>query len=328
MFRSGDNTLIFVLLRTIYTYKLITIKRICISFLTILLIGTPFIQAEKLIIATYNIRYQSQSDSLEGNGWAQRCPIVCKQVKFYDFEVFGAQEVLHAQLLDMQEQLNEYSYVGVGRTDGKEKGEYAPIFYKKQQFKLLDSGNFWMSEITDKPNKGWDAALPRICTWAKLQDKCSDFTFFFFNLHMDHIGVEARKNSTLLVLHKIKELCADYPVILTGDFNTDQNNANYETIVNSKLLKDTFYEAEIQYALNGTFNDFKPDMKTESRIDHIFVSPEFKVSRYGILTDTYRTKPLEYETVNSANFPKEVSLNKSVARTPSDHFPVMAIVEF
>ena len=303
-------------------------KRIFITFLATAFICFNLLQAEKLIIATYNIRYQNASDSINGNGWVQRCPIICDQVKFYDFEVFGAQEVLHGQLLDMQKQLPEYSYVGVGRDDGKTEGEYAPIFYKKQQFKLLDSGNFWLSPITDRPNKGWDAALPRICTWAKLQDSHTNFTFYFFNLHMDHIGVEARKKSARLVLDEITEMCANQPVILTGDFNVDQHSPNYEILESSEILKDCYKEAAVRYALNGTFNDFNTNMKTDSRIDHIFVSPEFKVLRYGILTDTYRTAPTEYESVKSPNFPTEVSLDKFVARTPSDHFPVMTILEF
>ena len=303
-------------------------KRIIVTFFAIVVVSLHLLHAEKLIVATYNIRNHNSSDSIHGNGWDQRCPVICNQVRFYDFEVFGAQEVLHDQLLDMQAQLPEYDYVGVGRDDGKTKGEYAPVFYKREQFKLLDSGRFWLSQVTDRPNKGWDAALPRICTWAKLQDRHSGFTFFFFNLHMDHIGVEARKNSARLVLEKIADICAGQPVILTGDFNVDQHSPNYEILESSALLKDSYQEAGIRYALNGTFNDFKPDMKTDSRIDHIFVSPGFGVERYGILTDTYRTEALGQKAVNSSNFPKEVSLKKFEARTPSDHFPVMAIVEF
>lgn len=303
-------------------------KRISISFLVFLFLCLHFSYAEKLVVATYNVRNHNSSDSINGNGWVQRCPIICTQVKFYDFEVFGAQEVLHDQLLDMKEQLPEYDYVGVGRDDGDTKGEYAPIFYKKQLFQLLDSGHFWMSEVTDRPNKGWDAALPRICTWAKLKNVESGFEFYFFNLHMDHIGVEARKNSAKLVLKKITEMCDDKPVILTGDFNVDQHSPNYEILECSELLKDTYQEAAIRYALNGTFNDFKSDMKTESRIDHIFVSAGFKVERYGILTDTYRTESQNMKSVSSSNFPKEVSMKKYVARTPSDHFPVMVILNF
>ena len=303
-------------------------KWIFISFLTLLFLSLQFSYAEKLVVAIYNVRNHNSSDSINGNGWAQRCSIICKQVEFYDFEVFGAQEVLHDQLLDMKEQLPGYDYVGVGRDDGETKGEYAPIFYKKQLFQLLDFGHFWMSEVIDRPNKGWDAALPRICTWAKLKDVETGFEFFFFNLHMDHVGVEARRNSARLVLDQIKGICAGLPVILTGDFNVDQHSPNYEILEGSELLKDSYQAATIRYALNGTFNDFKSDMKTESRIDHIFVSPGFKVERYGILTDTYRTESQNTKSVSSSNFPKEVSMKKYVARTPSDHFPVMVILKF
>lgn len=303
-------------------------KRILLVLLTFFLVGIQVTKAEKLTVASFNVRYHNSSDSIKGNGWKQRCPLICNLIRFNDFEVFGAQEVLHDQLKDMLTGLPEYDYIGVGRDDGKTKGEYAPIFYQKDKFIALESGHFWLSEITDRPNKGWDAALPRICTWAKLKDNETGFVFFFFNLHMDHIGVEARKNSAKLVLKKITEMCGDNPVILTGDFNVDQNSPNYAVLEGSDLLNDSYKAAKIRYALNGTFNDFKPDSKTESRIDHVFVSPSFTVERYGVLTDTYRTEISESKSEKSSNFPKEVSLTKYVARTLSDHFPVKVILDF
>lgn len=303
-------------------------KRILFVLLAFSLVGIQISEAKELTVASFNIRYQNVSDSIHGNGWKQRLPVICDLIRFHDFEVFGAQEVLHNQLLDMLTGLPEYDYVGVGRDDGKTKGEYAPIFYQKDKFKVLESGNFWLSEITDRPNKGWDAALPRICTWAKFKDLETGFEFFFFNLHMDHVGVEARKNSAKLVLKKITEMCGDKPVILTGDFNVDQHSPNYAVLEGSELLNDSYEVATVRYALNGTFNDFKADRKTDSRIDHVFVSASFTVERYGVLTDTYRTAIEDSKSEKSGNFPKEVSLTEYVARTPSDHFPVKVVLRF
>ncbi|MCK3682871.1 endonuclease/exonuclease/phosphatase family protein [Maribellus sp. YY47] len=303
-------------------------KRIILVFLVFVFAGIQVLKAEELTVASFNIRYHNSSDSVNGNGWKQRCPVICDLIRFNDFQIFGAQEVLHDQLLDMLAGLPEYNYVGVGRDDGKTKGEYAPIFYQKEKFKALESGHFWLSEVTDRPNKGWDAALPRICTWAKFKDVKSGFEFYFFNLHMDHIGVEARKNSAKLVLKKITEMCDNKPVILTGDFNVDQHSPNYAVLESSDLLKDSYLAAQVKYALNGTFNNFKPDMFTDSRIDHVFVSPDFTVERYGVLTDTYRTEIAESKSEKSGNFPQEVSLRKYVARTPSDHFPVKVVLSF
>ncbi|HYF68316.1 MAG TPA: endonuclease/exonuclease/phosphatase family protein [Ohtaekwangia sp.] len=302
-------------------------KRILL-ILVFVLIGIPIIKAQELTVASFNIRYENASDSVNGNGWPQRLPVICDLIRFHNFEIFGAQEVLHGQLVDMLAGLPGYSYVGVGRDDGKTQGEYAPIFYQKDKFKVLKSGNFWLSEITDRPNKGWDAALPRICTWAKMKAFETGFEFYFFNLHMDHRGVEARKNSAKLVLKKITEMCGDNPVILTGDFNVDQHSADYTLLQGSDLLNDAYEVASVRYALNGTFSDFKVNRKTESRIDHVFVSDSFTVARYGVLTDTYRTEIKDGESEQSGNFPKEVSLTKYVARIPSDHFPVKVVLRF
>ncbi|MDR0393607.1 MAG: endonuclease/exonuclease/phosphatase family protein [Tannerella sp.] len=296
-------------------------KKIAFIF-TILSICICFANAQDLIVGSYNIRYDNNSDKANGNGWEKRCPLIAQQILFNDFDIFGTQEVLHNQLNDLADQLPQYGYIGVGRDDGKTKGEYVPIFYKKDRFKLLKSGHFWLAENTEYPNKGWDAALPRICTWGEFKDLKRKKKVRFFNLHFDHIGVEARSKSAILILNKIKEMCGkDDAVILTGDFNVDQTNESYKLLAGSGILNDTYETAGMRYALNGTFNSFKSDGYTNSRIDHIFVSDKFKVDRYGILTDSYRT-PVNDTKPNTGDFPKEVFSVKAEARMLSDHFPV------
>lgn len=285
-------------------------------------------QAQKLNVASYNIRQANSGDTKAGNGWERRAPIVCQLIRFHDFDIFGSQEVYNSQLNDMLGLLPEYSYIGVGRDDGKTKGEYSPIFYKKDMFRLLKSGHFWLSENTDYPNRGWDAVLPRICTWGQFKDKRSGLRFWFFNLHMDHVGVEARRHSARLVLDKIKEMCGKDPVILTGDFNVDQTHQSYAMLKDSGILEDSYLKAKINYTSNGTFNDYDPNLFTDSRIDHIFVSPMFGVERYGVLTDIYWTKKETGKAVNSGNFPKEVSLTDYEVRVPSDHYPVKVVLTY
>jgi len=260
--------------------------------------------AQRFNIGTYNLRYANHGDSLHGNGWGQRLPVIAAQVRFHDFDIFGTQEGLDHMLEGLRDSLPDYAYIGIGRDDGKQAGEHSAIFYKTNKFKLLEHGDFWLSEITDRPNKGWDAVLPRICTWGKFRETGTGFIFYMFNLHMDHVGVQARAESAKMILAKIKTFPASMPVILTGDFNVDQTSESYKLINNSGVLRDCYELSPIRLATNGTFNNFHTDGKTDSRIDHIFVTRQFRVARYGILTDTY------------------------CGRTPSDHFPVEAQVEF
>lgn len=281
-----------------------------------------------MVIGTYNIRNANAGDSTNGNGWGQRYSYVAQLVQFHGFDIFGTQEGKYHQLQDLKNAMPGYDYIGVGRDDGKQGGEYSAIFYRTAKFEVLDHGDFWLSTVTDRPNKGWDAVLPRICTWGKFRDKETGFTFLFFNLHMDHIGVQARAESAKLILKKVKEFPEKLPAVLTGDFNVDQTNESYLLLDNSGIMRDSYQIADFKYAPNGTFNNFHTDMKTDSRIDHIFLTKEFKVKRYGILTDTYRMEVKDSDKKEqSANFPKEVSLRKYIARTPSDHFPVMIEVE-
>lgn len=267
----------------------------------------------QLNIATYNIRNNSDYDRKNNNGWEQRCPVICNMIKFHNFDIIGMQEVKHGQINDMLELLPEYDYIGVGRDDGKTAGEYTPIYYNRSKIKLLETGNFWLSETTDIPSKGWDANLPRVCTWGKF--KMGKKTFWVFNTHFDHIGVQARLESSKLILAKMEEMCGNQPALLMGDFNINQFNEGYILINSSDFLDDSFEKAKFRYASNGTFNDFSTNHKSQDRIDHIFVTESIKVLRYGILTDMYWA-------------PKNPEAKKKeyIIRAPSDHYPVNIIV--
>jgi endonuclease/exonuclease/phosphatase family metal-dependent hydrolase len=294
----------------------------------LLLTIAPACFSQTFNVATYNIRNDNnKDDAARGDGWKDRLPVVAGLIRFHGFDVFGTQEGLHHQLEDLKGLLPGYAYTGKGRDDGKQSGEYSAIFYNQDKFKLLTAGDFWLSEDTEKPNKGWDAVLPRICSWAKLESKESGKIVYFFNVHFDHVGVTARKESARLILRKVKELAKDHTAILTGDFNVDQNNESYLVINNSNIMQDSYDLAQFKYATNGTFNNFNPNTKTDNRIDHIFLTKDFKVAKYGVLTDTYRSAlTAQDEAYTSGNFPKEVSLKDYRARTPSDHFPVMAVI--
>ena len=261
-----------------------------ILLVAILMVCAVVVSAQDLYVGTYNIRYKNKDDSIKGNVWTKRCQVMCDQINFESPDVLGMQEVLVGQLHDFQRLLDNYSYIGVGRDDGKEAGEYAAIFYKNDRVKLLDSGNFWLNETPDVPKLGWDAACIRICTWGNFKDLRTKKKFYFFNLHMDHVGVVARREAAKLVVSRIKEMAQDAPVVLTGDFNVDQTDEIYGIFAHSGILKDSYENARIRFAENGTFNSFKVETKTDSRIDHVFVSPSFKVEAYGLRTDSYWAK--------------------------------------
>lgn len=279
----------------------------------------------QMLVGSYNIRYKNSGDSINGNLWPKRCQVMCDQVNFMSLDIFGAQEVLHGQLIDMLACLNGYDYIGVGRDDGGTAGEYAAIFYRTDRLRLLASGNFWLNESPDTPGLGWDAACVRICTWGRFagQTVTDDEAFYFFNTHMDHVGVIARREAAKLIVSKIREIAQGAPVILTGDFNVDQNDEIYVIFTESGILKDSYLATRQRFAENGTFNSFNPDLYTESRIDHIFISPETDVYSYGVLTDGYWQPNIESsDTIKGHDAPQQINFSKYTRRLPSDHYPV------
>ena len=295
------------------------------------------LNAQQMLVGSYNIRYKNWNDSVQGEVWQKRCQVICDQVNFMSPDVFGAQEVLYEQLGNMLNALDGYDYIGVGRDDGKHGGEHEAIFYKKDRLTLLDHGDFWLNETPEKPALGWDAACIRICTWGKFchkeqrplkrhglfnRKKPQRDDFYFFNLHMDHVGVVARLEAAKLIVQKIREIAQGYPVIVTGDFNVDQTNEIYTIFTESGLLKDSFDAARIRFAENGTFNAFKTDYFTTSRIDHVLVSPVMNVEAYGVFTNSYWTPDESDDLLKSADAPQEISFDTYIRHNPSDHYPV------
>ena len=289
-----------------------------------LLAFAPYaLSAQDLYIGQYNIRNANAKDSAAGNGWERRCHVVCDILRVESFDIFGSQEVLHSQMADLQRALPEYDFVGVGRNDGKTEGEYAPIFYKKDRIKCLQSGTFWLSETPDVvASVGWDAKYTRICTWGQFKDKKTGKKFWMFNLHMDHRGVEARKQSALLVMDRIKMMCGKQPYILLGDFNVDQFNPIYPMMMESGMFVDCHDAAAVRFAPTGSMNYFKTDFKTDSRIDHVLVSDDFDVLDYTLLTYSYWSEEKPSAEALEAIKAGEEGVVVHKQRLPSDHYPI------
>jgi endonuclease/exonuclease/phosphatase family metal-dependent hydrolase len=162
------------------------------------------------------------------------------------------------------------NHIGVGRKDGKTKGEYSPIFYQKEKYKLLKSNTFWLSETPDTVSKGWDASLERICTYGLFQNRMTQEKIWVFNTHFDHRGVVAREKSIDLITEKVKALNQEnLPLIITGDFNLTPDQApiqkmqsDFEDVQKNLATSDPYY---------GTSNSFNTEKTSKKRIDYIFI---------------------------------------------------------
>ena len=249
---------------------------------------------QELSIMSFNIRYDNPNDGI--NSWTDhdRKKIALSVIKKYHPDILGIQEALYNQVTDISSFLKDYDWIGVGRDDGKLKGEFAPIFYNKTLFKVVDWGYFWLSETPEKPSLGWDArCCNRIATWAHLKG-AKDVVVF--NTHFDHEGTLAQEESSKLLLKKIAEIAQEIPVIVTGDLNVTPNSKPVS------LLKSQLTDTYIKTNPEGTFNGFNDTLLLDKRIDYILTNKHFKTLAFTIIND------------------------KVNARFPSDHFPVMALL--
>lgn len=222
-------------------------------------------------VLSYNIRLYTESDGK--NAWPHRSETVASAIESHD--VAGLQEVLKSQLDDLQRLLPDYDFVGAGRDDGKTRGEYVPIFFRKDRFEKKDSGHFWLSKTTDVPgSKDWDAAITRMATWVVLKDKKSGKEHLHINTHFDHIGKKARQESARIITDKAKTLFNNLPAVLTGDFNCPPTDLPYAVITQeSEEMRwvDTLagYMPEAGQPA-GSWNGFKAI--ENNRIDFIFLA--------------------------------------------------------
>ena len=268
---------------------------------------------ERMHVMSFNIRFDNPDDG--ENAWPYRRQFVASLIRSHA-DLVGTQEGVFRQLEDLEELLAvntpfRYDRVGISRDGYTDKGEFCAIFFRSDRYDLLAHDTFWLSENPDEPGYlGWDAALPRIVTWARLRHKSSDRTFYVFNAHFDHRGSEAREQSARLLLKKVDEIAGNEPVIVMGDLNADEDQEPYKILadvdrgpVRVELL-DGFYHAENGHeGPSSTWNGFS-EIVENRRIDFIFANPQLRIIEHRILTDT------------------------KDGRFPSDHFPVVAELAF
>lgn len=259
-------------------------------------------QAQSLKVMSYNIRLSLESDN--ENSWENRKTEALQLMDHYHPDLFGVQEAVPQQMSDIKNGLRHYDYVGVGRDDGKNKGEYSALFYDTERLQVLESGTFWLSETPDIPSKGWDAAYNRVCTYALLKMKKDGKKFWAFNVHFDHVGNAARVKSAQLILEKIQTFnTKNLPVILMGDLNLTADTEPIKII--SKSLSNTYYHSlKKPYGPTGTFTAFDIDKIPTERIDYIFVK--------DFVTETFRT----------------INDRRENLLYPSDHFPILVTLKF
>jgi len=233
-------------------------------------------------IISYNIRYDNNWD-IE-NSWKIRRNKISQILVQYSPSIIGIQEGLLNQVQYIDSSLIDYDYVGVGRDDGKKKGEFCAIYFDTTRYVLLKNSTFWLSETPDTISVGWDAALERICTYGLFKDRITKEEFLVFNTHFDHIGVVAREKSSELILKRINKINhQSLPVILMGDFNSIPNSSPVKEI-KTELSDALQISLEKLQGPRGTFNGFNEDLPIEKRIDYIFTN-DLKVLSYTHIND-------------------------------------------
>jgi endonuclease/exonuclease/phosphatase family metal-dependent hydrolase len=261
---------------------------------------------EPLSVMTFNIRYGTANDG--DNRWANRREFLVDVIKTENADVVGLQEALDGQIREIVAAIPHYAVVGVGRDDGRTRGEYAAILFRRDRLHVSNSGTFWFSDTPEVvASRSWGNTITRICTWARFVDR-DGRAFWHYNVHLDHISQPSREKSTALLAQRMADRGApDEPAIVTGDFNVGEDNPAIATLVGPRdagppLMLDTFRVRYPEEKTVGTFTGFVLDQTTGPKIDYVLVPPGAEVLAAAIVR-TSRD-----------------------GRYPSDHFPVTARV--
>jgi len=260
-------------------------------------------------VMSFNIRYGTANDG--ENHWEKRQEFLVETILAFDPDLLGTQETLGFQRDYLAEKLRAYEVLGVGRNDGREEGEMMALYFKKDRFQKLDGGHFWLSETPERVgSKSWDSSLPRMVTWVKLKDlrKSTAPPLAFFNTHFDHQGATARLESARLLRRQVETIGRDCSTIITGDFNTPESSDPYQALFQpidgkESPVVDVYRLAHpTRAAAEGTFSGFRSDAIGGPRIDWIGASRDWQVLQ------------------------AEIDRTVREGRTPSDHFPVTAVL--
>lgn len=263
---------------------------------------TPAAGPQALHVITFNIRYGTAKDGL--NHWYLRRAMVFDLIKRHNPDILGVQEALRFQIDEILSALPEYAFVGVGRDDAKDKGEFSAILYRRSRFTPASQGTFWLSDTPETPGSmTWGNKIPRVCSWARFQDQVSGRHFYVYNAHLDHQSQPSRLQSANLIMERIGARSPQEPFIITGDFNAGESNPALATFLNGTPIKtrDTFRVLNPDEKAVGTFMEFKGHTTTQ-KIDYILTPEGMAIHSAAILHDN----------VNG--------------RYPSDHFPVSAVI--
>lgn len=264
--------------------------------------------APPLRVMTFNVRFGAANDG--ANRWELRRDLLVRTILAYGPDLLGVQEALDFQADELKDALRDYAFHGAGREDGKCRGEFCPVYYRRDRFERLDAGNFWLSESPDVPgSRGWDAELPRMASWVKLRDRLAAEAgpLLFCNTHWDHAGKHARFESARLLRRRMRLILPAGPLVLVGDFNAREDDEEY-----AELLRSTHDDGP---KLVDSYRKVHPDRITEEASFH-----GFKGGREGIRID-WVLHSEELAAVEAC-----IDHTSRDGRYPSDHFPVTAML--
>lgn len=249
-------------------------------------LGSSVATANTLDVMSYNIRCASCESPDHINHWKKRKFLVAHIIKTHNPDIIGLQEAEIPQVEDLAEMLDDYSWIGVGREDGKEKGETTAILFRHNRFSLQGQQTLWLSQTPSQASRGWDAQYRRTLTIAKLTDAITKKQLFVFNTHFDNEGEIARQESAKILLAEITKVDPQTNLVVTGDFNFKSDAKGYDIITQS-LADAEKISTTPPTGGNKTYNGFGEDSETDKKIDFIFIRKEAKVLGHTINTTLY-----------------------------------------
>ena len=277
-------------------------KKIFLGILLFLLPLSEGVMGESYRFAEYNIRLNTTSDTGD-RAWANRKQYVAQIITDYAFDVCALNELKPDQKKDLLSFLPDYKIESWGRDSHiiGDVGEGVGVLYRKDKFRLLSSGHFFLAPDITKSAVAWDAKYRRLAVWAQLQDKTTGDIFFYCATHLEQAGQVAKRKGAALVVEQMLAVAGDYPCFIAGDFNS-QSTVDAVHLPFKAYFQSAYDIAETAPNADGSYCNWQPS--STHRIDHLY-GRYYRALSYTMITEDYGR-----------------------SCTPSDHLPLMAEVVF
>lgn len=247
-------------------------------------------EAKPLRVMTFNTMCDFCGKKKESGRFKDRIRAIGDTINRHNPDLISLQEIRTANQVRRIQKTLKSEYIRV-----YSKGEIlsytdATLLVRKDRFKVIRRGGYWLGPNAPRFSFGWKTAIPRRLQWAELEEIETGERFKFIGSHFDN-KLKNKEPTAKWMVEEFKD--SKLPIIFGGDTNLWPALNGYGVLTDT--FRDTFHEvSEHPYYSNGPTKNSdgcnlnKAEVFPDCRVDHVLLSRNapWKTRAWGV--DTYK----------------------------------------